>query len=504
MWLRLFILSFVMACTSPVAAAEAPRSRVAELNQLFNRLGQAETPEETVRLQVQIEHVWIKGDGPTLDLLMSRALAAVESQNYDIALNLLNHMLKLAPDWAEAWNKRATIRYILNDDTGSLADIGRVLSLEPRHFGALAGEGAILTRQGKKAEALQAYRQALKISPQWADLKKLVERLSLESLKIWEQFEAFQLLLPIISAGLLAFTELRSSQISKANPPQGEFIAIAGGHLHLVDLRPVGHERGTILLLHGASGNLADMIGPLAPGLLAAGFRVIAPDRPGHGWSDRPDGQQDASPARQGEIIIEALNTMNIHTAIVVGHSWSGALATNMALDHKAFTQGLVLLSPVTHPWPGGIAWYYAPASSTLFGWLFTHTLTLPAGLMTMPAAIREVFSPQMPPDNFIEQTGVSLVLRPDEFRANAQDVEGLFDFVSMQSPRLGEITAPTAIIAGDSDRVVLTSIHSVQTQRQIAGSTLEIETNVGHSPHHSVPDKVVAAILAVAVRAGI
>eukprot|EP01037_Dinobryon_pediforme_P012077 gene12077-12167_t len=312
------------------------------------------------------------------------------------------------------------------------------------------------------------------------------------------------LFIAIVSAGLVAFTELRSNQISRAHPPQGEFITIAGGRLHLVDLRPAGQERGTVLLLHGASGNLADVVGPLAPGLLAAGFRVIAPDRPGHGWSDRPDGEQDASPARQADIIIEALRTIGVQSVIVVGHSWSGALATNMALDHKAFTRGLVLLSPVTHPWPGGIAWYYAPAASPLLGWLFTHTLTLPAGLLTMPAAIREVFSPQLPPDNFIEETGVSLVLRPDEFQANAQDVAGLFDFVTKQSPRLGEITAPTAIIAGDSDRVVFTSIHSVQTQRQIAGATLEIEASVGHSPHHSVPDKVVATIITVAARAGI
>eukprot|EP01037_Dinobryon_pediforme_P012076 gene12076-12166_t len=180
MLFRTFILCFALVCAPPVRAAEAARSHPAELNQLFNQLAHAQSAEETVRLQVQIEHVWIKGDGPTLDLLMSRALVTVESQNYDVALNLLNHVLKLAPDWAEAWNKRATIRYILNDDAGSLADIGRVLSLEPRHFGALAGEGAILTRQGKKTEALQAYRQALKISPQWEDMKKLVERLSLD------------------------------------------------------------------------------------------------------------------------------------------------------------------------------------------------------------------------------------------------------------------------------------------------------------------------------------
>jgi len=302
-------------------------------------------------------------------------------------------------------------------------------------------------------------------------------------------------------AALFVFTAFMAARIAAAHPPSGVFVDVSGGRLHLIDLKPAGPPRGTIVLLHGASGNSADLIGPLAPALVAAGFRVIAPDRPGHGWSDRPDGAGDASPARQADLIAEALGKMAAGPVIVLGHSLAGALAANFALDHANITAGLVLVSPVTHPWPGGIAWYYAPASSPLFGPFFTRLFTLPVGLLVMPAAIDEVFSPQSPPPDFIARTGVQLVLRPDEFQANAQDVAGLYDFVVAQSKRMKDIRIPTAIIAGDSDKVVYTSIHAVNSAREIPGATLEILPGVGHSPHQVMPEKVVATVLSVAAR---
>lgn len=298
------------------------------------------------------------------------------------------------------------------------------------------------------------------------------------------------------------FTLYETRQISVRHPPQGVFVELGGGRIHLVDMQPAGAPKGTIVLLHGASGNQADMMQPLGPPLAAAGFRVIALDRPGHGWSDRFG--DSASPARQAQILRAALEKIGVTKAIIVGHSLAGALAGNFALDQKDFTQGLVLISPVTHPWPGGISWYYTPAATPYLGWLFTQTLTLPAGLLTMPAAIKEVFAPQIAPPDFIESTGVQMVLRPAEFRANAQDVAGLYDFVVVQSKRMSEITAPTAIISGDKDTVVYTSIHSVNTQREVKGATLQVLANMGHSPHHSATAAVVETILGVAKRAGL
>ena len=181
-------------------------------------------------------------------------------------------------------------------------------------------------------------------------------------------------------AGLAGFSVIETRRIEAAYPPRGSFVAIDGGRLHYEERHPVGVPRGTVVLLHGATGNEADMILALGDRLAAVGFRVIAPDRPGHGWSDRPDGEADASPARQAVLIRQGLERVGIHHAIVLGHSWSGALAVNFALDQADFTDGLVLVSPVTHPWPGGIAWYYGPAASPWFGPLFNRVLTMPLG----------------------------------------------------------------------------------------------------------------------------
>ncbi len=309
--------------------------------------------------------------------------------------------------------------------------------------------------------------------------------------------------------GLMLFTFLAAGRIGIKHPPQGTFVQLQGGRIHLVDLMPTanlvnGSPRGTIVLLHGASGNQADVMLPLGPPLAAAGFRVIAPDRPGHGWSDRFNAPDQASPAKQAKIVRAALEKIGVKQAIIVGHSLAGAMASNFAIDHKDFTQGLALISAVTHPWPGGIAAYYHLASMPYLGWFFTHTITLPIGLMTMPSAIKAVFAPQIPPADFIEATGVKMVLRPDEFRANAQDVEALYDFVVVQSKRMHEITAPTGLIAGDKDSVVFTTIHSVNTEREVKGATLKILPEMGHSPHHSATAEVVDMILGVAQRAGL
>lgn len=313
---------------------------------------------------------------------------------------------------------------------------------------------------------------------------------------------AFAVLVALVVLGWV-FTWWQAGLIARRFPPAGAFVDVEGARIHYTERRPSGPPRATVLLLHGASGNQADVMTPLGDLLAAAGFRVVAPDRPGHGWSDRPDGAADASPARQAILIEAALKAIGVDRAIVVGHSWSGALAANFALDHADFTAGLVLLSPVLYPWTTGIAWYYDPMTRPLIGPMFSHILTLPIGLLSIEAGVGEVFAPQSPPPRFVERSGVQLVLRPAEFTANAEDVSGLLAFVTGQGPRMSAITVPTAIVAGDGDRVVSLKIHALQASRDIPGATLTVLPGVGHSPHWADPQAVVAAIESVADRVG-
>jgi pimeloyl-ACP methyl ester carboxylesterase len=303
--------------------------------------------------------------------------------------------------------------------------------------------------------------------------------------------------------GLFGFSAWESRRIASRYPPQGSFVEIQSGRLHYSERMPVGAARDTIVLLHGASGSQADMMLALGDRLAARGFRVLAFDRPGLGWSDRPEGLVADAAAAQARDIRAGLERLGVEGAIIVGHSLAGIVATNFALDQSDFTRGLVLLAPVTHPWPGGdIDWYYGIASNPWTGWLFTHLLTVPVGLATIDRALVSVFAPQPVPEDYAARTGVELVLRPDSFRANAWDVSGTYDIVSTQAPRLHGITAPTAIVTGDRDNIVLTAIHSYGSARDIPGASLTVLPGVGHSPHWAAPDVVVREIERVADRA--
>jgi pimeloyl-ACP methyl ester carboxylesterase len=281
--------------------------------------------------------------------------------------------------------------------------------------------------------------------------------------------------------------------IERANPPLGRFVDIEGGRLHVVELGPI--DAPQLVLLHGASGNLGDM--RLALGeRLAQRYRVLLIDRPGHGWSDRPDGRSDASPARQAALIHQALTRMGISRPIMVGYSWSGALATAYALAYPQDLSGLVLLSPVTHPWPGGVAFINNLVATPLVGPLVAYTAVLPVGYFLIGPGVASVFAPQTPLPDYAARTGVRMILRPSEFIANAQDIAGLKAFVTAQAPRYGEIKMPVAIIAGDdTDKIVSTDIHSRVIAAMLPQAKLTVLPGVGHVVHYAAPDLIMQAI---------
>jgi pimeloyl-ACP methyl ester carboxylesterase len=306
------------------------------------------------------------------------------------------------------------------------------------------------------------------------------------------------------AVALLAFTAIASRLIEARFPPVGERVAAGplSAAVHVVERPPSAPERGAVLLVHGASGNFADLDAALGKRLAALGFCVFAVDRPGHGWSDRLAGADAASPAGQAAALRAALARRGVERAIVVVHSLAGMLGLAMALDAPKFTRGLVLLAPVSHPWPGGVAWYYRVAASRLLGPAFRRLFVLPAGLASMRGGVREVFAPSPPPKDYAVATRLPLVFRPRHFRANAEDVVAAQAHVAALSPRYATIRSPTAVLTGDHDGVVYAKIHSAGCARDIPGATLTVLPGVGHSPHHSAPDSVVAAILEVEARA--
>jgi tetratricopeptide (TPR) repeat protein len=163
---------------APKPTPEAMRKQM--LDALFVRLRNAGDQGDAQRIAASIERVWLQSDSDTANLLVQRAMVSMQVRQYPLALSLFDKLVALEPDWAEAWNQRATTRFLAGDTDGALADINRVLKLEPRHFGALAGMGMILQGAGLEKSALEIFKKALGIYPLEPNIQKLVEKLTLE------------------------------------------------------------------------------------------------------------------------------------------------------------------------------------------------------------------------------------------------------------------------------------------------------------------------------------
>ncbi len=163
---------------APKPAPEAKRKQL--LDGLFDRLRKAGDQGDARRIAALIERVWLNSYSDTANLLMQRAIVSMQAGDYPLALSLFDKLVAWEPDWAEAWNQRATMRFLTGDADGAMADISEVVKLEPRHFGALAGMGMILQGEGLDKSALKIFKKALGIYPLEPNIQKLVEKLTLE------------------------------------------------------------------------------------------------------------------------------------------------------------------------------------------------------------------------------------------------------------------------------------------------------------------------------------
>jgi tetratricopeptide (TPR) repeat protein len=145
---------------------------------LFGALKAAPDEASARHVEARIWAIWIQTPSDTASLLMTRAKTAVDAQKIDVAIKLLDSVIKLRPDYIEAWNRRATLYYMQNDYARALADIREVLVREPRHFGALAGLGMIMQEVGDEKRALEAYRKALAVNPHLEKIPDQVKSLT--------------------------------------------------------------------------------------------------------------------------------------------------------------------------------------------------------------------------------------------------------------------------------------------------------------------------------------
>lgn len=164
-WLWAFMPALLLVLFSSGERLALADQHDGRLDSLFERLQETSDPADAAALQQQIWQIWIESDDPASRQLMRRGMTAMASGDHDVALGVFDRLVEEAPDFAEAWNKRATVFYLMGRLDESVSDIQHTLKLEPRHFGALSGLALIYDAVEKPEAAIRSLEAALEINP---------------------------------------------------------------------------------------------------------------------------------------------------------------------------------------------------------------------------------------------------------------------------------------------------------------------------------------------------
>jgi predicted TPR repeat methyltransferase len=168
----LVFLTLLLCCAAHAAAPQSP------VDKLFAQLKTAETAEDAKPLEAQILSSFLGSGSPSVDLLMTRAAAALGAGSKDIARHLYNTITDLAPRYAEGWHRRGLMQSEAGEDGAAMLSLQRAVELNPRHFQAMAQLGEMLEDYGDKPGALKMYRAALALDPQYDGLQHHIDALS--------------------------------------------------------------------------------------------------------------------------------------------------------------------------------------------------------------------------------------------------------------------------------------------------------------------------------------
>jgi pimeloyl-ACP methyl ester carboxylesterase len=296
----------------------------------------------------------------------------------------------------------------------------------------------------------------------------------------------------VLALGALV-TAIGSWLIGRAHPPRGRFIQVRRMRQHVVELGTAAGDAPPIVLIHGAGVNLEDM--RLALGEpLSARHRVVLVDRAGLGWSKRKT-RDDSAPQFQAAILREVLDQLGIARAIIVGHSWGGALAASFALDYPDRTAALILLASPFYPHAHPMLSLYALFATPIVGWIYARTLALPLSLPFVGLALGSAFLPQLPPRDYRKRSAALLLLRPSTFLANARDMANLKRNLEPQPARYPGLSMPTLVMAGTADFIVAPQLHAVPFAAAVPHAKLVTLPGVGHMVHYAATERVVEEI---------
>ena len=273
-------------------------------------------------------------------------------------------------------------------------------------------------------------------------------------------------------------------------PPGGELLAVDGVDVHV---RCRG-EGPLVVLAHGVTGTTAEWE-PLQD-LAADRYRLCAVDRPGHGWSSRPD---DAGLAAQADLFVDVAGQLSDEPAVLVGHSWAGQALLLAGLDRPDEVAGLVLVAAVTHPEPGRpSAPLYRAMQAPVLGPLLRRTVATPFGRLNVDDELREAWAPQTPPDEVVDRAR-DLWPRPSQVDALTADALTDRSVLADRVDEYPDLQVPVAVVIGGADRVVDPDDHGLRLAHELDAVTVVERPDVGHAVPEVAPDAVLDGLDAVA-----
>ena len=301
-----------------------------------------------------------------------------------------------------------------------------------------------------------------------------------------------------VGAALLVRKAARLAE--NAHPPEGKFLTVNGVRLHYTD---TGGNGSALVLLHGNGMTNQDWRRSGVTERAARHYRVIAFDRPGFGYSDRPRGQP-WTPEPQADLIHAALTQLGIAQPVIVGHSWGAMVAAAYAIRHPDALRGLVLVSGYYFPTFRKDAIIFSPPAIPVLGDVLRYTVSPLIGWFMAPSLIKTLFAPVPIPERFSTNFPLSIALRPWQIRATATEAVTMVPAAAALQNSYPSISVPTAIVAGAADQVADVGRQSLRLHKMLPQSRLWLLRGAGHMPHYSSPGAVVDAIDYVAGRAAL